>query len=565
MNISLNGQNKQQKDSRERSTHLSRDKRGDRKSKSTVSTEQRNEEKVAYQRSTRMAAQESCENFACALSSDEEIKRSGSDCNDDSDPAWTGAKEHKVLSATKAKGTLQKETNSNPHTLKAVTNKEVGIEEPFSEPSKLPLTASERETFPLPDLEREQSVSVNREDQVSKDTPSLLKGKSVIEETILSLTYSHPLVLKTVPISGSFSEDISHLSSMPAPDLLPITLARISLKITEEQYRKTQFPEQEAPAEVLQSHEVVFNTPAPDSSGFVTTPASTRDVRRELSDLEAAAILLELANNSATLVTANKVAEELAEENELGIPELTESQELSSFGMDVLNHDEVVNQQRLSVPVLATSPMETDEIVASSLSNSSALRYGGSSSSFSEIPQTPQMSSDLTSSTSPLQESPPIQVFHFLPHEDSPNLAASSTSFSFVSNAEANEATKMELLQLENSDNESDVADAVQPPPPNNPNSKRTRPDTDTSFVQVKFTYIQSFNIKIISAILSKQDAPCWRIAPLLPKCRECWNAPQIGQQRENERRRCRFYGFRRLVTTKSGQLAVAGFLDPFL
>ena len=74
-----------------------------------------------------------------------------------------------------------------------------------------------------------------------------------------------------------------------------------------------------------------------------------------------------------------------------------------------------------------------------------------------------------------------------------------------------------------------------------------------------------SFVLIIISAILSKQDAPCWRIAPRLPKCRECWNALPIGQQRENERPKCRFYNFRRLVTTKSGQLAVAGFLDPFM
>ena len=91
MNISLNGQNKQQIDSRKRSTHLSGDKRGNRKSKSTDSTEQRNEEKVVCQRSTRMAAKETCENFACALSSDEESKSSDSDCNDDSDPAWTPA------------------------------------------------------------------------------------------------------------------------------------------------------------------------------------------------------------------------------------------------------------------------------------------------------------------------------------------------------------------------------------------------------------------------------------------------------------------------------------------
>ena len=396
-------------------------------------------------------------------------------------------KEHDVPSPPKEKETVQKENNSNPHTLEAVTNKEVCIEETSSEPPKLPSSERETETLKLPELEREQSVSINKEDQVMKDTPSLLKGKSVIEETIRSLTYTHPLVLETVPISGSFNEDISNTST-PAPDLLPITLAMTLLNITEEEYRTTQFPEQEPPAEVLQSHEVVFNTTAPDSSRFVTTPASTRDVGREVSDFEAAAILMELANNSATSVTANEVADGLAEENGLGVPELSESQELSSFGMGVLNHDEVVNQQRLSVPVLANSPIETDEIVASSLSNLSALRYGESSTSSSEIPRTPQMYSDLASSTTPLQKSSPAQGFHFLPLEDSPTLAASSTSFSFVNNTEANEAMELGSLQLEESDDESDVADAVQPPPPNDPNSKRTRLDTDASFLQVKFT-----------------------------------------------------------------------------
>ena len=98
-------------------------------------------------------------------------------------------KEHDVPSPLKEKEIVQRKTNSNPHTLKAVTNKEVCIEETSSEPPKLPLTAKERdtETTPLPGLEREQSVSVNGEDEVTKGTPSLLKGKSVIKETIYSV------------------------------------------------------------------------------------------------------------------------------------------------------------------------------------------------------------------------------------------------------------------------------------------------------------------------------------------------------------------------------------------
>ena len=98
-------------------------------------------------------------------------------------------KEHDVPSPPKEKETVQKENNSNPHTLEAVTNKEVCIEETSSEPPKLPLTAKEQdtETTPLPELEREQSVSLNGEDEVMKGTPSLLKGKSVIKETIYSV------------------------------------------------------------------------------------------------------------------------------------------------------------------------------------------------------------------------------------------------------------------------------------------------------------------------------------------------------------------------------------------
>lgn len=62
------------------------------------------------------------------------------------------------------------------------------------------------------------------------------------------------------------------------------------------------------------------------------------------------------------------------------------------------------------------------------------------------------------------------------------------------------------------------------------------------------------------------QDAPCWEVAPRLAKCRECRLTPH--QRRRNEQQSnanifCRFYAFRRLRYTKSGQLAIAGFSDP--
>ena len=120
-------------------------------------------------------------------------------------------KKHEIPSPLlKGKETVQKRNRTNsPPTLKAVTNEEVYIEEPSSEPTKLPLTTKELETdtFQLPKLEREQSVSVNREDPVAKDTPSLPEGKQVIDETIRSLIYSHPLVIETVPILENFDDE----------------------------------------------------------------------------------------------------------------------------------------------------------------------------------------------------------------------------------------------------------------------------------------------------------------------------------------------------------------------
>ena len=120
-------------------------------------------------------------------------------------------KKHEIPSPLlKGKETVQKWNRTNsPPTLKAVTNEEVYIEEPSSEPTKLPLTTKELETdtLQLPELEREQSVSVNGEDPVAKDTPSLPEGKQVIDETIRSLIYSHPLVIETVPILENFDDE----------------------------------------------------------------------------------------------------------------------------------------------------------------------------------------------------------------------------------------------------------------------------------------------------------------------------------------------------------------------
>lgn len=58
------------------------------------------------------------------------------------------------------------------------------------------------------------------------------------------------------------------------------------------------------------------------------------------------------------------------------------------------------------------------------------------------------------------------------------------------------------------------------------------------------------------------QDGSCFEVSPKLPKCRECrWTAHQRNKKMPNIF--CRFYAFRRLRYTKTGQLAVAGFSDP--
>ena len=66
--------------------------------------------------------------------------------------------------------------------------------------------------------------------------------------------------------------------SKPTPNPPPQITSVMAelLKIAQEACKTMNIPEQEPPAEVPQSPEVVFNTPAPDSSDFVTTPTSTR-------------------------------------------------------------------------------------------------------------------------------------------------------------------------------------------------------------------------------------------------------------------------------------------------
>ena len=93
MSFNLNGQKKQQIDSGKRSIHLSEEELSDRRStSSTDSTEQRNEEEIKCQRSTRKAAKKWNKfDYLTYASSDEECKSSDADSNDDSDPAWTPA------------------------------------------------------------------------------------------------------------------------------------------------------------------------------------------------------------------------------------------------------------------------------------------------------------------------------------------------------------------------------------------------------------------------------------------------------------------------------------------
>ena len=164
------------------------------------------------------------------------------------------------------------------------------------------------------------------------------------------------------------------------------------------------------------------------------TPLLCATTDNTYADLVAAPILNEMANTPMKEITSNEVATGPAEERivELGIPETSESQKpnLSSFGIGILHPQEPASQQHLSLPVLATPRKDADEVAASSLSNLAAQCDGQSSTSFGawdgEIPRTPQIRLDLTSSTSPFQVSL-TKGFRFLPAADSPSLAVPAT------------------------------------------------------------------------------------------------------------------------------------------
>ena len=103
----------------------------------------------------------------------------------------------------------------------------------------------------MSELEKVQSVSVNKEDQVVKDIPPLQKGKSVSDKTNSSLKYSYPSPIpETVSISESFEDEgKTSLSS-------PTTLNKISEKkdnlkfISSETYPSEKIKEmQDSPSE----------------------------------------------------------------------------------------------------------------------------------------------------------------------------------------------------------------------------------------------------------------------------------------------------------------------------
>lgn len=60
------------------------------------------------------------------------------------------------------------------------------------------------------------------------------------------------------------------------------------------------------------------------------------------------------------------------------------------------------------------------------------------------------------------------------------------------------------------------------------------------------------------------QDSICYEVAPKLHKCRECRMTPNQRSKNMPQNIFCRFYAFRRLRYTKTGQLAIAGFSDPY-
>lgn len=148
------------------------------------------------------------------------------------------------------------------------------------------------------------------------------------------------------------------------------------------------------------------------------------------ADFVAATILNEMANtpmkdHGLEEAYSNKPPEERVVEQRNSEPHLP------NFGMceNALPNREVHNIQQLSLPVLAT-PLKQSDIVENHLTNLKFPCDGHSSTGFAswdgEIPRTPQIRLDLTSSTSPFQVSL-TKGFRFLPAADSPSLAVPAT------------------------------------------------------------------------------------------------------------------------------------------
>ncbi|KZS12392.1 Uncharacterized protein APZ42_022459 [Daphnia magna] len=160
-------------------------------------------------------------------------------------------------------------------------------------------------------------------------------------------------------------------------------------------------------------------------------PCGTSD--SNYADLVAASILQEMANTPITEVTREDTSKETATDG-LVTNCVVSTANLSQFGMDVVSREEHV-MQHLTLPVLATPRKEiTDSLVGSYPPQSvpSTVLCDGQSNSVSfgawdgEIPRTPQIRMDLTSSTSPFQVSL-TKGFRFLPAADSPSLAVPFT------------------------------------------------------------------------------------------------------------------------------------------
>ena len=101
------------------------------------------------------------------------------------------------------------------------------------------------------------------------------------------------------------------------------------LKIAQEACKTMNIPEQESPAEVPQSPEVVFNTPAPDSSDFVTTPTSTRRRShvRQLNFGESPELPVSVSKSTekspAVLKRRSEIPWDLALRNTIAVPPAT--------------------------------------------------------------------------------------------------------------------------------------------------------------------------------------------------------------------------------------------------